>query len=44
MPLQRFTMGRMPELGKVVRGTIAMLMFLRVLRSTMSHVVPCEPR
>jgi hypothetical protein len=37
-------MGRMPELAKVVRGTIAMLMFLRVLRSTMAHVAPCEPR
>jgi hypothetical protein len=27
MPLQRFTMGRMPGLAKVVRGTIAMLRF-----------------
>jgi hypothetical protein len=27
MPLQRFTMGRMPGLSKVVRGTIAMLRF-----------------
>jgi hypothetical protein len=28
MPLQRFTMGRMPDLAKVVHGTIAMLRFL----------------
>jgi hypothetical protein len=27
MSLQRFTMGRMPGLTKVVHGTIAMLMF-----------------
>jgi hypothetical protein len=27
MPLQKFTMGRMPGLAKVVRGTIAMLRF-----------------
>jgi hypothetical protein len=27
MPLQKFTMGRMPGLAKVVRGTIAMLWF-----------------
>jgi hypothetical protein len=27
MSLQRFTMGRMPGLAKVVRGTIAMLRF-----------------
>jgi hypothetical protein len=27
MPLQRFNMGRMPSLSKVVRGTIAMLRF-----------------
>jgi hypothetical protein len=27
MPLQRFTMGRMPGLAKVVRSTIAMLRF-----------------
>jgi hypothetical protein len=31
MPLQRFTMGRMPSLAKVVRSTIAMLRFPRVV-------------
>jgi hypothetical protein len=31
MPLQMFTMGRMPGLAKVVRGTIAMLRFLGVV-------------
>jgi hypothetical protein len=34
MPLQRFTMGRMPGLAKVVRSTIAMLRFPRVVRCT----------
>jgi hypothetical protein len=41
MPLQRFTMGRMPALAKVVRGTIAMLRFprvLAVLRPLLHHV------
>jgi hypothetical protein len=27
MPLQRFTMGRMPSFAKVVRSTIALLRF-----------------
>jgi hypothetical protein len=31
MSLQRFTMGRMAGLAKVVRGTIAMLRFPRVV-------------
>jgi hypothetical protein len=34
MPLQRFTMDRMPGLAKVVRGTIAMLRTLGVVRGT----------
>jgi hypothetical protein len=31
MPIQRFTMGRMPGLAKVVRSTIAMLRFPKVV-------------
>jgi hypothetical protein len=31
MPLQRFTMGRMTGLSKVVRGTIALLRFPEVV-------------
>jgi hypothetical protein len=31
MPLQRFTMGRMPSFAKVVRSTIALLRFLEVV-------------
>jgi hypothetical protein len=31
MPLQRFTMGRMPSLAKIVHSTIALLMFPRVV-------------
>jgi hypothetical protein len=44
MPLQRYTMGRMPGLAKVVRGTIAMLRFPRVVRGTMTPLALCEPR
>jgi hypothetical protein len=44
MPLQRFTMGRMPGLAKVVRGTIAMLRFPRVVRGTTTPLALCEPR
>jgi hypothetical protein len=44
MPLQRFTMGRMPGLAKVVYGTIAMLRFLRVVHGTTSPLASCEPR
>jgi hypothetical protein len=43
MTLQRFTMGHMPGLAKVVCGTIAMLRFLRVVRGTMAPLAPCEP-
>jgi hypothetical protein len=41
MPLQRFTMGHMPDLAKVVHGTIAMLRFLGVVavpRPLLHHV------
>jgi hypothetical protein len=44
MLLQRFTMGRMPGLAKVVCGTIAMLRFPRVVRGTTAPLAPCEPR
>jgi hypothetical protein len=44
MPLQRFTMGHMPGLAKVVRGTIAMLRILGVVRGTTVPLAPCEPR
>jgi hypothetical protein len=44
MLLQRFTMGRMPGLAKVVRSTIAMLRFPEVVRGTIAPLAPCEPR
>jgi hypothetical protein len=44
MPLQRFTMGHMPGIAKVVRGTMAMLRFPRVVRGTTAPLAPCEPR
>jgi hypothetical protein len=44
MPLQRFTMGRMLGLAKVVHSTIAMLRFPGVVRGTMTPLAPCEPR
>jgi hypothetical protein len=44
MPLQRFTMGRMPGLAKVVRGSIAMLRFPEVVCNTTTPLAPCEPR
>jgi hypothetical protein len=44
MPLQRFTMGRMPGLAKVVHGTIAMLRFPGVVHGTMASLTMCEPR
>jgi hypothetical protein len=44
MSLQKFTMGRMPGLAKVVRGTILMLRFFRVVRGTTTPLTPCEPR
>jgi hypothetical protein len=44
MPLKRFTMGHMPALAKVLCGTIAMLRFPGVVRSTTAPLAPCEPR
>jgi hypothetical protein len=41
MLLQRFTMGRMSVLTKVVRGTIAMLRFPGVVRGTTTLLAPC---
>jgi hypothetical protein len=43
MPLQRFTMGRMPDLAKVVRGTIAMLRFPKIVRGTTTPLTSCGP-
>jgi hypothetical protein len=43
MPLQRFTMGRMLGLAKVVRGTIAMLRFSAVVCGTTAPLAPCWP-
>jgi hypothetical protein len=42
--LQRFTMGRMPGLAKVVHGTIEMLRFPEVVRGTTTPLAPCDPR
>jgi hypothetical protein len=44
MPLQRFAMGHMPGLAKVIRGTIAMLRFPGLVRGTTVPLAPCEPR
>jgi hypothetical protein len=44
MSLQRFTINRMLDLAKVVRGTIAMLRFLGVVCGTTVPLAPCEPR
>jgi hypothetical protein len=37
-------MGRMLGLAKIVHGTIAMLMFPGVVRSTTAPLAPCETR
>jgi hypothetical protein len=44
MPLQRFTIGRLLDVADVVRGTVAMLRFLGVVRGTMTPLTPCELR
>jgi hypothetical protein len=44
MSLQRFTMGYMLGLAKVVHGTIAMLRFPGVVHGTTIPLTPCEPR
>jgi hypothetical protein len=41
--LQRFTMGRMPDLAKVVRGTITMLRFPKIVRGTTAPLTSCGP-
>jgi hypothetical protein len=43
MSLQRFTMGRMSGVAKVVRGTIAMLRFSGVVHGTTAPLAPCGP-
>jgi hypothetical protein len=43
MPLQRFTISRMPGLAKVVRGTIAMLRFPGVVHGSTTPLAPCGP-
>jgi hypothetical protein len=43
MSLQMFTMGRMPGLAKIVRSTIAMLRFPRVVHGTTTPLAPCVP-
>jgi hypothetical protein len=43
MSLQRFTMGHMPGLTKVVCGTIVMLRFPGVVRGTTTPLAPCGP-
>jgi hypothetical protein len=42
MSLQRFTMGCMLSLAKVVCGTIAMLRFPEVVRGTTAPLTPCR--
>jgi hypothetical protein len=37
-------MSHIPGLAMVVRGTIAMLRFLEVVRGTMAPLAPCDPR
>jgi hypothetical protein len=41
MLLQRFTIGRVSSLAKIVRGTIAMLRFPEVVRCTTTPLAPC---
>jgi hypothetical protein len=43
MPLQRFTMGRMPGLAMVVRDTEAILWFLGVVHGTTAPLAPFGP-
>jgi hypothetical protein len=43
MSLQRFSMGHMLDLAKVVRGTIAMLRFSGVVCGTTTALAPCGP-
>jgi hypothetical protein len=41
MSLQRFTIGHVPGLAKIVHGTIAMLRFSKVVRGTTAPLAPC---
>jgi hypothetical protein len=43
MPLQRFTVGCMPGLAKVVCSTIPLLRFPRVVHSATAPLALCEP-
>jgi hypothetical protein len=43
MPLERFTMGHMAGLAKVVHDTIAMLRFPGIVRGTTAPLAPCGP-
>jgi hypothetical protein len=43
MPLQRFTMDCMLGLAKIVHGTIAIIRFPEVVRSTMTPLAPSGP-
>jgi hypothetical protein len=43
MTLQRFTIGHMPGLAKVVRGTVAMLRFSGLVHGTTTPLAPCGP-
>jgi hypothetical protein len=44
MLLQRFTMGHMSGLAKVLHGTIGMLRFLEIVRGTTAPLAPCGLR
>jgi hypothetical protein len=44
LSLQSFTMGHMPDLAKVVHGTITMLRVSGVVCGTMTPLSPCEHR
>jgi hypothetical protein len=43
MSLERFTMGHMPGLAKLVRGTIAMLRSPEEVHGSTTPLAPCEP-
>jgi hypothetical protein len=41
MPLQMFTTCHMPGFAMVLRGTLVILRFSRVVRGTMTSLAPC---
>jgi hypothetical protein len=43
MSLERFTMGHMPGLAKLVRGTIAMLRSPEEVHGSTTPLAPCDP-